>query len=154
MTRVEIDKYRKALVEVEAVLNCLEEDAYKKIPNDILQAIEENKNEYYEFDYDEDLDYNQWNLSSEAIALLYNIYKRYIASEEEQRYFQDKERFETKQLERQKSIKYNSNNIFKNTNLTKETNNQNEEHKELVKIPEEKWYIKLFNVIKHIFKIK
>ena len=150
MTKVEIDNYKKALVEVEAVLDCLEDDAYRKIPEEIIRAIEENKNKDYGFDYDEDLDYNQWNLSVEAKALLYNIYKRYIANEEEKKYFRDKEKFELMQLEKQKSEKYNPDFIFKNMNVLE----NKEEHKELVEIHKEKWYTKFLYVIKHFFRRK
>ena len=40
MTKVEIDNYKKALVEVEAVLDCREDDAYRKIPEvDLCQVF-------------------------------------------------------------------------------------------------------------------
>ena len=44
MEKTKINDYRNALVEVEAVLNCLSEDVYNEIPKEIIDLIEENKN--------------------------------------------------------------------------------------------------------------
>lgn len=154
MTKTKIDNYKNSLVEVEAALNCLEYNAYRKIPNNIIQAIHNNKNEDYIFEYDENLDYDKWNLSIEAKAILYNIFKRYIANEEEKRYFREKEKYEIMQIEKQKSSKYDSNDIFKKTDKNIINEAQNKEKTELIKSEKERWYIKFINKIKNRFKRK
>lgn len=83
MDNDKVMKYKDALVEVEAALNCLELEAFNKIPKELISAIEKNKNTDYEYCYDEDLDYEDWNFSIEARALLYNIYEKYLATEDE-----------------------------------------------------------------------
>lgn len=215
MEKTKINDYRNALVEVEAVLNCLSEDVYNEIPKEIIDLIEENKNTEYEFYYDEDEDLENWNLSSEAKAILYNIYKDYLADSEEKDYFRKKEYFERMQEEKQKAIKYNPNvfqqrnvttniktqantntaiknnnerNYYNTTNYNYEKNNNNRmnanykignnisnnineknnnivsdannitfnanlTNNDLIVVTEEKWYKKLFNKIKRLFKI-
>lgn len=148
MTQVEILNYKNALVEVEAVLNCLEEEAYNKIPKNIIKAIENNKNENYIFSYDENLDYDYWNLSAQAKAMLYNIYKDYIATEEERNFFKEKERIEKYKLEKEKNQDFNIDTIFKdksNSNFYQQNNNS------LVKVKKQNWITTIFNKIRRIF---
>lgn len=147
MNREEINSYKNALVEVTAVLDCLEYDAYKKIPDDIIQAIDENKNKDYEFYYDEDLDYGEWNLSNEAKALLYSIYRRYIANEDEKKYFEEKEKFERNKLEREKQEKYNPSELFK-----KNADNSKLMETSLVEVKKEKWYNRIWNKISKLLR--
>ena len=46
MTKI-ANNYKKALVEVEAVLSCLDNKDYDKIPKSIIKSIRENKDESY-----------------------------------------------------------------------------------------------------------
>lgn len=150
MNSIKINNYKNALVEVDAVLDCLQDEEYIKIPTDIMNAIKTNKNEDYIFEYDEELNYADWNLMAETKALLYNIFKKYLATDEQKQYFIEKERLETIQLEREKAKEYDVDTLFKNKNeITSETN---ETSKALINYKEEKWYKKIFNFIKNLLK--
>ena len=85
MVEAKINNYKKALVEVDAVLSCLDYNEYKKIPTNIIDAIENNKDEEYTYDYDEELEYEDWSLMPETKAILYNIFKKYLATEEQRK---------------------------------------------------------------------
>lgn len=143
MTRVEIDNYRNALVEVEAVLNSLEMEEYEKIPDSIIKAIEINKNEDYIFEYNEELDYENWNLRPETKALLYNIFKKYLATNEQIAYLNEKERIERNRFEKEKQEKYNPSELFK-----KNADNSKPMETAIVEIKKEKWYNKILLGIK------
>ena len=119
MNDVKFNNYKIALVEVEAVLNCLEHDDYCKIPKEIIDVITKNKDECYIFEYDENLDFKYWSLMPETKALLYNLLKKYLATNEQKKYFVEKEKFEIWQLEKEKSEKYNQDDIFKNKKTKK-----------------------------------
>lgn len=103
MTNIKSNNYKKALVEVEAVLKCLNYDDYKKIPQNIINAIEDNKDENYIYKYDENLEYKDWNLMPETKAILYNIFKQYLATKEQKEYFKEKELIEKNELEKEKN---------------------------------------------------
>ena len=60
MNDAKINNYKNALVEVESILNCLKHEDYCKIPKEIIDAIEINKDEDYIFEYDENLDFNHF----------------------------------------------------------------------------------------------
>lgn len=142
VTRIEIDDYRNALVEVEAVLNSLEIEEYKKIPDSIIKAIESNKNEDYIFEYNEELDYENWNLRPETKALLYNIFKKYLATNEQIVYLNEKEKIERNRFEKEKQEKYNPSEIFK-----KDADNSKSMETAIVEIKKEKWYNKILSRI-------
>ena len=44
MNNIKTQNYKNALVEVEAVLECLEDEEYIKIPTNVINAIKTNKN--------------------------------------------------------------------------------------------------------------
>ena len=46
------------------------------------------------YEYDEELEYEDWSLMPETKAILYNIFKQYLATEEQRKYLQQKERQE------------------------------------------------------------
>lgn len=130
MVEAKIINYKKALVEVDAVLSCLDYNEYKKIPTNIINAIENNKDEEYMYEYDEELEYEDWSLMPETKAILYNIFKKYLATEEQRKYLQQKERLENYKIESEKIKKYNSENLFKKEKEVKKV--EQEENNELI----------------------
>lgn len=146
------NNYRKAFVEVDAVLNCLNANAYNKIPLNVINAIRDNKDENYQYEYDEKIEYYKWNFMNETKAILYNLFKKYLATEEQIKYFIEKEKNELYEIEEEKRERYNAEDLFKNkktqNNVVEHANIQNVEmiaHKEtLIK--------KIWMKIKSIFK--
>ena len=110
MRNDEINNYRKALVELEAVINTLDENEYKKIPQKLIHAISENKDENYVYQYNKDLRYEEWSFMPETKDLLYNILKKYLLTEEEKQHLKEKERLAEIQIEKEKRQKYILNN--------------------------------------------
>ena len=72
--------YRKAFSEVYEILNYLDEDDYTKIPKTIISAIEENRDTEYNFFVDESIPIYEQNLLEETQAILFNIYRDYLAN--------------------------------------------------------------------------
>ena len=62
--------YAKRLVEVDEILNYLPIDDYNKIPVDIINVIEDNKDKNYEWHYDETKKLKEQNVPNETIAIL------------------------------------------------------------------------------------
>ena len=149
MVEAKINNYKKALVEVDAVLSCLDYNEYKKIPANIIDAIENNKDEEYTYDYDEELEYEDWSLMPEAKAILYNIFKQYLATEEQRKYLQQKERLENYKIESEKIKKYNSENLFKKGKEAKKV--EQEENNELI-VKRDSSFKKILEKLKSIFR--
>lgn len=149
MVEAKINNYKKALVEVDAVLSCLDYNEYKKIPTNIIDAIENNKDEEYTYDYDEELEYEDWSLMPETKAILYNIFKKYLATEEQRKYLQQKERLENYKIESEKIKKYNSENLFKKEKEVKKV--EQEENNELI-VKRDSSFKKILAKLKSIFR--
>lgn len=150
MTEVKNNNYKKALVEVEAILSCLNYMDYKKIPQNIIEAIKVNKDENYIFEYDENLDYKDWNLMLETKAILYNIFKQYLATNEQKEYYKQKELIERNRIEKEKKQKYNVDNLFKVKSLKENQQEEVKENSELIKY-KEPILKRIINKIKAIF---
>ena len=149
MVEAKIINYKKALVEVDAVLSCLDYNEYKKIPANIIDAIENNKDEEYMYDYDEELEYEDWSLMPETKAILYNIFKKYLATEEQRKYLQQKERRENYKIESEKIKKYNSENLFKKEKEVKKV--EQEENNELI-VKRDSSFKRILEKLKSIFR--
>ena len=149
MVEAKINNYKKALVEVDAVLSCLDYNEYKKIPANIIDAIENNKDEEYTYDYDEEIEYEDWLLMPETKAILYNIFKQYLATEEQRKYLQQKERLENYKIESEKIKKYNSENLFKKGKEAKKV--EQEENNELI-VKRDSSFKKILEKLKSIFR--
>ena len=119
MTNEKINNYKNALVELETIINCLNCQEYEKIPADIIKAIENNKNENYIFEFDENLDYKDWNLMNETKALLYNIYRDYLATKEQKDFLIEREKIKILKQEQEKAKKYNPSELFDRNNNVK-----------------------------------
>ena len=148
MVEAKINNYKKALVEVDAVLSCLDYE-YKKIPTNIIDAIENNKDEEYTYDYDEELEYEDWSLMPETKAILYNIFKKYLATEEQRKYLKQKERLENYKIESEKIKKYNSENLFKKEKEAKKV--EQEENNELI-VKRDSSFKRILEKLKSIFR--
>lgn len=149
MVEAKINNYKKALVEVDAVLSCLDYNEYKKIPANIIDAIENNKDEEYMYEYDEELEYEDWSLMPETKAILYNIFKQYLATEEQRKYLQQKERLENYKIESEKIKKYNSENLFKKEKEVKKV--EKEENNELI-VKRDSRFKRILEKLKSIFR--
>ena len=150
MLEAKINNYKKALVEVDAVLSCLDYNEYKKIPTNIIDAIENNKDEEYTYDYDEELEYEEWSLMLETKAILYNIFKKYLATEEQRKYLQQRERLENYKIESEKIKKYNSENLFKKEKRHEAEEAVQEENNKLI-VKRDSRFKKILEKLKSIF---
>jgi hypothetical protein len=143
------NEYKKAFVEVQAVLSCLDKEDYNKIPTNITEALEENKDKEYIYNYDENKEFDKWELTTEAKAILYNILKDYLATDEQKEYFNKREKFQFLQEEKEKSEKFDVNNIFKKEEIVEEK----QEEQQMVKY-KENIFKRILNNIRKWFKIK
>lgn len=148
MNKTRLEIYRNALVEVEVALNCLDYEEYQKIPHHIIEKIKRNKNENYQYNCDKNLDYSEWNFMPEAKAILYNIIKEYLATDEQKEFFTQRELYEIKKNEEEKKKTYDVDNVF-NSIKTNDTCII-KENKEITdyKRQDINFIVKLFNKIK------
>ncbi len=101
---------KQAYSEVYAIISMMSETLRNKIPQNVLNGIDNNRDKE---NYIKVNNIKQLNISKQAEELLAVLYKNYLATDEEKKIIKAKEMilFERKQKELRK--KYNPDSIFK-----------------------------------------
>ena len=139
----------RAFSEVYVILNQLDEESLKKIPEKIFNQIKENAK--IEVDYiDKNKPLEEINLMEETREFLAIISYYYFCDDEERQKWDEILNENERKYQEKLKQKYNPNNMFK----TKQDNVNKEESKELDLVEyKEKFIVKLINKIKQFFKI-
>lgn len=144
------EEYSKACKEVLEILKSVKQEDLDKIPKREIEILKENASIEYEFSYDSKKDIKEQNVSKLAKAIIANFFIEYIATSSQKQKILDKQNYDIKILEEEKLKEYNPNEIFKNKNsYNNKTNNVNYLP---IEIKKENFIIKLFRIIKKIFK--
>ncbi|MBO5178783.1 MAG: hypothetical protein J6B87_00330 [Clostridia bacterium] len=76
-------KYSNVFTEVYVILSHLEMSDYEKIPADIIKTIENNRNQNYNYVMNENMDLDNQIMLPHTKAMLFNIFRDYLATEEQ-----------------------------------------------------------------------
>lgn len=134
-----MEEIDKRLVEVEYILKRLDNKYINKIPQEVWDYINENKDKNYIFKYDENKTLIEQNLSIDTISILTYINMEYLLEEEAKKELVTLLKNDEMIAEQKKKKKYNSNDLFKNRKP------EQKEQFSLVEKKIEKWYEKLFS---------
>lgn len=149
------DNYNKAYKEVVEILKYVPKESVEKIPKDMREMFEAEQDNTYDFKIDESKEFEEQKLLEETKAILANIFRDYWATPEQREKIIKKEQYDRQKLEEQKRIKYNPDDIF-NKKEVKKIQPQVEENYNInlpVEVKEERFYNKLINFIKKLFRI-
>ena len=141
-----MEDLNKRLVEVEYILRKLEEEYIKKIPQEIWDYIEENKDKNYIFKYDDSKNLLEQNLNIDTISILTYINIEYLLDEKQKMEMIEFFEKDKSIAEQEKAELYNPEDIFK----TKKENKEQESS--LIEVKITKWYEKFFAFFKNMFK--
>lgn len=108
-------EYKCAYKEVYIIIENLEEDIRGKIPKEKIEFYKNQMDIEYEFKLDLDKDLSEQNLLYQTRCILANLFRDYIATEEDRAEILKEEKEELKQIEHAKIEKYNPDDIFKST---------------------------------------
>lgn len=141
--------YAKRLVEVDEILNYLPIDDYNKIPVDIINVIEDNKDKNYEWHYDETKKLKEQNVPNETIAILSYINMEYILNDEQIDFMNKVHKLNDVRSD----IDYiESKAIFERNNENSEKSKVSNENNQVDMIKtKENIFTKIINVLKNIF---
>ena len=104
---------KNAYTEVYTILQDLDEEEYKKIPPEVIKAIRENRNLEYDFELDDDLELKEQTLFPQTKAILFNLFRDYLATPEQKEKIIKMQNEERAKIELKKKQMYNSE-IFPN----------------------------------------
>ena len=144
------EEYSKACKEVLEILKSVKQEDLDKIPKREIERLKENASIEYEFSYDSKKDIKEQNVSKLAKAIIANFFIDYIATSNQKEKIRDKQNYDIKILEEAKLKENNLNESFKNNKTY--NNRKNDVNHLPIEIKKENFIIKLFRIIKKIFK--
>ena len=121
---------RNAYTEVYTILQDLDEEEYNKIPPEVIKAIEENRNLEYNFELDDDLELKEQTLLPQTKAILFNLFRDYLATTEQKEKIIKMQNEERAKIELKKKQMYNSE-IFPNEESRTEEERQEKNEDEI-----------------------
>lgn len=136
-----------AYAEVYKILQLLNEEEYNKIPLEIIETIASNKNEEYKYELDEELELKEQNMLLETKAILFNLFRDYLATPEQKAKIIKMQNEERQKNELEKQQNYNVN-VFENN--TKRPQQFEKESTELIEY-KENIFKKILKKIKNLF---
>jgi hypothetical protein len=146
--------YKNAFTEVYTILDYLDEEDYKKIPQQLISAIEQNRNLDYEYIVNEEVDLNNQPMLSETKAILFNIFRDYLSTPKQKQSIIKMQMKERQKDEEQKRAKYNAEEIFEKKLNIQDTAKEPQQEKALIEVKEENFIMKIINKIRSIFRRK
>lgn len=148
-------EYKEAFTEVNEIIKMMPDELVNKIPSKFREMLEDERDKEYNPNIQEPLE--KCKLKNETIMILGLIYRDFLCSQDEKRRLQEKDARELQEV--QKAIedeirqKYNPDDLFKKKNGNN-NEHQNFEETAIAVAQKEKWYKKIFNIIKRLFNKK
>ena len=147
-----MSNYNNAFSEVYTILNYLDSEDYKKIPTDVINVFDKNRNKEYIYEFDVNIDLAKQEMMVETKAILYNLFRDYLCTSNQKEKILKWQEDERKKNEKEKIEKYASKDIFENSkeidkiNTEEKENIQTEmiEYKESIFSRIRKWFINKF----------
>ena len=116
---------KNAYEEVYTILQELNEKEYNKIPLEVIEMIEANRNEEYEYELDDELELKEQPMLPETKAILFNLFRDYLATPEQKAKIIKMQSEARKKNELKKQQMYNTD-VFANKPKENLTENYNE----------------------------
>ena len=111
----QIQEYKNALSEVDAVLILMPINIVNRIPKSFLTFIKENKNKsYFTDNLRNNKNFAKKDLQKETKIILSMIYRNYICTPEEKEKYKEEERQELIRYNEELNRRYSYENLFKN----------------------------------------
>lgn len=149
LSNIKLNKYANAYKEIYEILQIFPEELVNKIPKEKVEFYRVNMNQEYEYNVSK-ANFENIPMLKETESILANLFRDYWATETQKEKILAKERLDLNKLEEVKKQKYDQVDIF----ATKKVSEKTKQEVGLVDVKFKKWYIKVFNFIKNVFKSK
>lgn len=144
---------KNAYTEVYTILEDLNEEEYKKIPPEVIDTIRLNRNEEYFYELDEDLELKEQPMLPETKAILFNLFRDYLSTQEQKAKIIIMQNEERQKNELKKQKQYNTD-VFENKqrqNIEQIEDNKEKLTETNLVIYKENIFKKILNKIKRFF---
>lgn len=146
------EEYKEAFSEVAQIINLMPSNLASRIPLGFKQIIQAEKSKTYIPNITEPIE--QYELMTETTIILAVIYRDFLCSKEERANLIARDTHNLAEFEKELIEKYNPDNIFKNRGISQQTTEVNiSGETAIVEYKEKNFIKKIFEKIKHLFKI-
>ena len=114
---IKVENFPNAYKEGYEILKYIDEKELKLIPEAFINMINHNMNNDYEFEFDENIDFQEQKILKETKTILAYIFLNYWATEKQSNAIKQKFKQDIMEEEIKKAEKYSSN-IFQEKNQT------------------------------------
>lgn len=139
-----------AYTEVYTILQSLEEDDFRMIPSEVVNAIKFNRNLEYKFELDKNLPLKYQSLLPETKAILFNLFRDYLSTPEQKEKILKMQSDERRKLELKKQENSRCENLFTKSKEIDSVNNESNTF--LIEFKNESIFEKIFKKIRGFFK--
>ena len=150
--------YSNVLTETSEILNYFDKSILEKIPQKLIDKIQESKNNAYHFQYDKSKTLVEQKIMQETKDLISAIYLMYCCDGEKRQQLMDICKENEKESMEYLNQNYDISELFKNRKenirenaVQKIESTENDVNNKIAIIEEEKWYNKLYAKIKSFF---
>ena len=160
-------KYSRACTEVLEIIRYFPQEEYLKIPSDVIAYYKNNMDPNYDFTINPNVDLSQQNISKEAYSIIISIFRDYFATDKQKAILinllkQNQEKREEELREKynpdflsQRNLKdIQDSNTQKEKSSSEEAIQENGANISLIEYKNQKWYKKIFKMIKSFFDRK
>ena len=144
--------YKRAYTELNEVIKVLSENEKNKIPDTIKKNLEENMDKEYKFKLDMSKGIFEQNYMTETKALIVELYKKFLAKEEEREFWKKYDKMCLEKIEAKKSEKYNKDILFNKKERYITHEDKFKKMDSLILIKKENFIKKIIKKIINIFK--
>ena len=152
---------KNAYTEVYTILQDLNEEEYNKIPPEVIETLDANRNKEYEYFLDDELELKDQPMLPETKAILFNLFRDYLATPEQKIKIIRMQNEARQKNELKKQQMYNTDvfankrsiqreELEKNETLEENKTESNNEEKQIV-IYKENIFKRILNKIKSLF---
>ena len=144
---------KNAYTEVYTILEDLNEEEYKKIPPEVIDTIRLNRNEEYFYELDEDLELKEQPMLPETKAILFNLFRDYLSTQEQKAKIIRMQNEERQKNELKKQKQYNTDVFEKKQrqNIEQIEDNKEKSTETNLVIYKENIFKRILNKIKRFF---
>jgi len=140
----------KSCKEIYVILNKL--GLFYKLPRELREYISENQSSSYEYDFNIDLPLIYQINNEKTKEYISYLFLKYINDNDDEKRILMEKYEKNEELQQEELVKkYNPDDIFKSRNKIVPQVEQPSEETRMIVVQEEKWYQKIFNLIKNIF---
>ena len=151
---------KNAYTEVYIILQDLNEEEYNKIPPEVIETLDANRNKEYEYFLDDELELKDQPMLPETKAILFNLFRDYLATPEQKTKIIRMQNEARQKNELKKQQMYNTDvfadkrsnqeELEKNKALEENKPESNNEEKQIVEY-KENIFRRILNKIKSLF---